>query len=228
MRIAPAPLARRRRSRRLAARRGRRRRRAGAAGRGKAIEGEVGADVVLDQVLFHAAATRQVEFAPGERVELLEGEIRAMSPVGPLHVSVVSRLIRLFAPLVGDRYQLNVQSPIFLSESSEPEPDLVLCYSRPDFYAARLPGSADIALLVEVSDTTLRYDRMEKLPLYAAAGIPEVWIVDVNARRIEQYHTPKMGAYSESRVLAEGDSITAMLGITFDLADVLGDKRSLI
>src|SRR5688500_13907972 len=100
--------------------------------------------------------------APDERAELLNGKIRTMSPVGSLLVSVVSCLIQLLAPLIGEAYQLHGQSPISLSEDSEPEPDLVLCRARPDFYAEKLPTPSDIVLLIEVSGSTLRYDRDEK------------------------------------------------------------------
>jgi Uma2 family endonuclease len=164
-------------------------------------------------------------FAPNERVELLKGEIRTMSPAGSLHVSFVSRLLLLFAPLLGNVYQINVQSPIWLSDESEPEPDIVLYRARPDFYAHELPTPADIVLIVEVSDTTLRYDRVEKLPLYAMAGVPEVWIVDVNAPLIEQYHTPVAGIYTYRVIHQHNGIIATTFGETFNANAVLGNGK---
>lgn len=162
-------------------------------------------------------------FAPDERVELLKGEIRTMSPAGPLHVSFISRLLQLLAPLLGNTYQINAQSPIWLSEESEPEPDVVLYYARPDFYAHELPTPADIVLLVEVSDTTLRYDRTEKLPLYAAATVPEVWIIEVNTPVIEQYHTPVGGIYTHRIIHQKNSVITTTFGTVFQSNDLLGN-----
>jgi hypothetical protein len=124
-----------------------------------------------------------------DRVELLEGEIVQMGPIGSRHASCVKRLVDIFIPLqVGRKVILSVRDPIELGEHSEPQPDLTVLKPRPDFYAKAHPGPADVFLLVEVADlsacnaqagTSAAYDRDMKVPLYAQAGVPEVWVVDV-------------------------------------------------
>ena len=146
-----------------------------------------------------------------ERVELLEGVIVAMSPMGSRHVATVNRFNRMFAESVGRQAIVQVQSSIVLDDQNSPEPDLVLLRERPDFYESELPGPSDVLLLIEVSDSTTGYDRRGKLPLYALAGIPEVWlaVVQENVRRLEVYTEPDTdGArYATMRTLGLDDTI---------------------
>ncbi|HUF73627.1 MAG TPA: Uma2 family endonuclease [Gammaproteobacteria bacterium] len=127
---------------------------------------------------------------PGERVELIEGEIIDMPPIGSRHAGTVNHLSRILQRAVGDNAIVQVQNPIRLSEYSEPEPDIALVLPRVDFYKSAHPGPGDVLLVIEVADTTLVYDRTIKAPLYARHGIPECWIVDVEGRKLERYRAP--------------------------------------
>ncbi|GIW50689.1 MAG: hypothetical protein KatS3mg081_0044 [Gemmatimonadales bacterium] len=128
-----------------------------------------------------------------DRVELLEGELVAMAPIGSRHATCVRRLNYLLSRGVGERAIVDVQNPIRLSEYSEPQPDLALLKPRPDFYAAAHPGPEDVLLVVEVAETSADYDREVKIPLYARAGIPEVWLVDLAGAQIETFRQPAQG-----------------------------------
>lgn len=139
-------------------------------------------------------------FNEDDRVELIEGEILEMTPVGARHVRYVNRLTMLlasFASEVDKGYVVSVQNPVRLNDRVEPQPDLALLRETSDVGALPIPD--DVLLLIEVSNTSLDYDREMKLPLYARAGIPEVWIVDLMSERIELHARPKGGLYSESR-----------------------------
>ena len=136
-------------------------------------------------------------FKADDRVELIEGEIFDMSPIGIDHAYVVKRLNSIFMQSVGMKAIVSVQDPIHLNARSEPQPDIALLHSRDDFYSQAHPRPEDIILLVEVSDTTLRYDTEVKLPLYARHDIPEVWIVDLEHQRLEVFRRPDEGVYLE-------------------------------
>lgn len=144
-----------------------------------------------------------------DRVELLDGEVRPMSPTGPLHAALVNLLMVLLTRQLGDRAILSVQNPIQLNDYSEPQPDLSLLQPRADFYAAAHPRPDDILLVIEVGDSTLAYDRSEKLPRYAQAGIPEVWLIDVERHAVEQYTHPRNGRYHQFQLAEQGDQVTA-------------------
>ena len=110
-----------------------------------------------------------------DRVELIEGEIIDMAPIGSRHAGYVMMLTERMGRAIGDRAILGVQSPVVMSERSEPQPDLALLRRRADFYQINHPRAADALLLVEVADTTVRLDLEVKLPLYARSGVREVW-----------------------------------------------------
>lgn len=135
-------------------------------------------------------------FGEDDRVELLDGQIYVMSPIGSEHASCVDRLTRLFVRRAGDDVIVRIQNPIRLNEASEPEPDLALLHPRDDAYASEHPGPEDTMLVVEVADTSLSFDRDVKLPLYAAAGLPEVWLVDLEADTIHVYRDPSDDRYT--------------------------------
>lgn len=134
--------------------------------------------------------------APELRVELIEGEIVDTSPIGLAHASRVSRLNRLLSLAVGERALVWPQNPVILGDRSAPEPDLVLLRWRDDYYAETQPGPEDLLLIVEVSDTSLVYDRDIKLPLYARFQIPEVWILDIQGGHLEIHREPDAGRYT--------------------------------
>jgi Uma2 family endonuclease len=139
-----------------------------------------------------------------DRVELVEGEIYEMSPIGKRHAACVARLTRILTQLLQNRAIIWVQNPIRLNDFSEPQPDLCVLKPREDFYEGALPGPADVLLVIEVSDTTLEYDRQVKVPLYARAGVPEAWVVNLADGEIETYSHPAGGVYTVTDKLARG------------------------
>lgn len=134
-----------------------------------------------------------------DRVELIDGEVVEMNPIGSRHAASVSRLNRLLLGLVADRAIVRVQDPVRLSDLSEPQPDLALLKFREDFYAKGHPTPDDVLLLIEVSDSSLAFDQGTKLSLYAISGIPEVWIIDLSRNVLTSYRTPEEGAYTQQR-----------------------------
>lgn len=162
--------------------------------------------------------------SPEERVELIEGEIIKLSPIGERHASCVARLTHFLAVLLQGRAVVWVQNPLVLDDRSEPQPDVMVLRWRDDFYASAHPTPADVLLLVEVSDTTLEYDRKVKLPLYARAGIAEVWVVNLADERVETYTDPAGGAYQNASAAARGEELAArgVAGLRLPAADILG------
>jgi Uma2 family endonuclease len=142
---------------------------------------------------------------PDARVELLNGKIIDMSPISPLHGGLVKRLSRLFNLKANDRWMVSTQDPVRLAEDSEPEPDVALLKPSPDDYTGRHPRPDDVFLLIEVSDSTLDYDRAEKIPAYGRAGIAEVWIVNLTNASLEVYRDPHFTGYGSKTVLGAGD-----------------------
>jgi Uma2 family endonuclease len=165
--------------------------------------------------------------APDARVELIEGEIIDMAPMGTDHASVVNELARLFILAVGERARVHVQSAIRLDDASEPQPDLALLVPRADKYRHAHPAPADILLLIEVSDSTLRYDCDVKVPLYARHGIPEVWVVDLRNGELRWYRSPQSGNYTTQNVTRETGAmpVPALPGATVDFAGILAGSR---
>ena len=160
---------------------------------------------------------------PEARVELLDGEILDMSPIGPFHGGVVNYLNSSLSAFALGRWILAVQNPVRLDEYSEPEPDLALLKPVDDFYRTRHPGPEDVFLLIEVADTTVEKDRTVKLRLYGGAGIPEVWIVDLQELALEVYREPHLTGYSSVTVLRPGQqaSPAAFPDVAVDLAALL-------
>ena len=159
-----------------------------------------------------------------DRVELIEGEIIDMAPIGIDHASTVARLYEALVLAFAGRVTITSQSPIRLDRFSEPEPDFAVLKRREDFYATARPSIDDVLLLIEVANTSLRYDRTVKLPLYARAGIPEVWIVDLQRRIVEAYRAPMSGQYAEATTYRDGDSLALALApdITLRMSQVFG------
>jgi len=160
-----------------------------------------------------------------DRVELIDGEIIEMTPIGSRHHACVMRLDELLRrPGVPGGYIVSVQGPVQLDEGNEVQPDVALLRRRPDFYAGELPGPEDVLLIVEVSDTTLSYDRAVKLPRYARAGVPEVWIVDLEGRRIESHRALSPDGYHLSHESGPGEQARSgsVEGLSLPVDEILG------
>lgn len=159
-----------------------------------------------------------------DRVELVEGELVAMSPVGSPHAGTVNALNRLLVGAVGGRGVVSVQNSVRLDDRTEPEPDLAVLRPRADDYRSSTPGPEDVVLVVEVADTSLGYDRAVKAPLYASHGIPELWIVDLAAREVEVHRMPEGGRYAALVRVGPGGTLDPELlpGVSIPAAAVLG------
>ncbi len=150
-------------------------------------------------------------FAEGDRLELINGEIREMSPIGRKHAVCVARTTRSFQIKLGDRAFIWTQNPIRLSDHSEPQPDLAILKWRDDFYAEALPTPEDVLLIIEVSDSTIAYDRDVKGPLYAANGIPEMWLFDVNKTVVEGYSQPSASGYKRMQRYEQNETFAMLV-----------------
>ena len=151
---------------------------------------------------------------PTVRMELIEGELFDMAPIGSFHAGTVTLLTHLFTQAVGETAVISVQNPIDLSERSEPQPDLILLRPRADYYLSEHPHPRDVLLLIEVSDSTVQFDRKTKVPLYARHGIPEVWlVVGPHRRHIEVYRDvqPEQGGYRTRLQVREGTLTPVLL-----------------
>ena len=142
---------------------------------------------------------------PDARVELLEGRIIDMSPIGPFHGGVVNELNAHFNGRAKDRWIVSIQNSLHIDDFSEPQPDLTLLRPVAHKYYRRHPRAEDVFLLIEVSDSTLQYDRAGKLPVYSRAGVPEVWIVNLVDEVIEIYRQPNFSGYGSKAVLGLDD-----------------------
>ena len=161
----------------------------------------------------------------GERVELIEGEIIVMSPIGNEHAATVNVAAHFLIPVsTGRAANVRVQSHVRLDERNQPEPDVLLLKWRDDFYRYRAPAADDVLLLIEVSDTSLAYDRGVKLALYARFLVPEVWLANIPARVIEAYTEPVDGEYTVARVYRPGETVspTAFPDISLPVSQIIG------
>jgi Uma2 family endonuclease len=163
-------------------------------------------------------------FHPEARLELIEGEIIEMSPVGGRHISCVNRATALFANRLAGKAMVSVQNPIVLSRYTEPRPDILLARPRDDFYATKRISADDTLLAIEISDTTIRYDRNRKMPLYAQAGVSELWIENLSSDVVLVFRDPGPQTYSTMLTFHRGESlsIVAFPEITFTVDELLG------
>ncbi len=177
----------------------------------------------LDVTEYHRMAAVGI-LHEDDRVELIEGELVEMAPIGPPYASTVNTLNELLVAAVGQRGIVSVRNPVRLNDHSEPEPDFAVLRRRDHRYRARPPGPDDVLLLVEVADSSLRYDRSIKLPLYARHGIPEVWIVDVEHSLVEVYREPVGDGYAAVSWEGPGAVLKPALlpGVAVPVTDVLG------
>ena len=158
-----------------------------------------------------------------ERVELLEGEVVRMPPIGPGHADVVDELGRAsFSATFEREVRVRVQGPIRLDRYNEPQPDIAILQAKAGGYRHEHPTAADVLLLIEVADSSLVEDRRRKVPLYASFGVPELWLVDLQGRKIEVYRQPAGGAYGERFEMREGILRPAALpGLAVDVGPIL-------
>ncbi len=159
-----------------------------------------------------------------DRVELLQGEIIEMSPIGMQHAACVDRLNELLIRELGARAIVRVQNPIQLSTRTEPQPDFAILKRRSDFYANGHPQPQDVFALIEVSDTTIEFDRTVKAPLYAKDNIGEVWIVDLNAETVQVYREPSATGYQQVQTFRRGQALSfqAFTDLQFTVEQFLG------
>lgn len=158
-------------------------------------------------------------FAPDQRIELMDGEIIDMSPINQPHTACLLKLSRFFSqhfPL--EEYIISQQNPIELSNRSLPQPDLVIAHYRPELLEEDRITPTDIVLLLEISDSTYRYDQTVKLAQYAAANIPVYWIVNLNQRQVEVYTQPSNDQYLKAEI--HQSSFEVLENITISLDDI--------
>jgi Uma2 family endonuclease len=148
-------------------------------------------------------------FTAEDRVELIDGEIREMAPIGSHHAAIVSRLNVTLVELLKRTAILEVQNPLRLDSHNEPQPDFSIVKARDDYYETSLPEPGDTLLVIEVADSTLAYDIHDKTPRYARYMIPEVWVVDVEAKVVRVFTQPGPGGYANERVMQRGSTITS-------------------
>ena len=172
---------------------------------------------------YHAMSKAGV-LKEDDRVELIDGEIVAMSSIGPEHIGAVNSSAEFWILALAGGATVQIQGSVRLDEWNEPQPDVAILKRRDDFYRSGLAGPDDVLLLIEVSDTTLRYDRRIKLALYARFGIPEVWIANIRARAIEAYTNPVNGEYTSLQTFRRGQTITptAFPDVALPVSDIIG------
>jgi Uma2 family endonuclease len=159
-----------------------------------------------------------------DRVELIDGEIVEMTPIGAAHARCVMFLNDAFVRHVAGRAVVSPQNSLRLGTHLEPQPDLILLRPPLARYGKLIPGPPDALLVVEVADTSQQRDRVIKLPRYAAGGVPEVWIVDLEGAAVEVYRTPSPGGYRDTRRLERGDEVApaAFPDLVLAVDDILG------
>jgi Uma2 family endonuclease len=159
-----------------------------------------------------------------DRVELLNGEIIEMAPIGPRHAACVKRVSEFLHSKVKKAAIVGTQDPIELNDFSEPEPDLSLLKRRADFYAESHPTPADVLIAIEVADTSVEKDREIKLPSYARSGIPEAWLIDLYNDRIEIHYEPHQAVYQQVRIVQRGQRFASptLPQLKFKAEDILG------
>ena len=148
-------------------------------------------------------------FFEDDRVELIDGDVYEMTPIGPTHAGIVDELNELLVSRLAGKAKVRIQNPIRLGRHTEPQPDLVVARPRSSHYTDRHPEGDEVLLVIEVADSSLRYDREAKLPLYAKTGIPEAWLVDVTARTITVHTKPGADGYAVEQALERGQEVVS-------------------
>jgi Uma2 family endonuclease len=158
-----------------------------------------------------------------DRIELIEGDLIEMSPIGSYHAGIVGRLTKVLTIMAGDKAVVWPQNPLRLGTYSEPQPDVMVLKPRPDDYIDALPEPADVIVLIEVADSSIDYDRKTKLPMYARNGVKEVWIIDLNAMVLERYTLPTGDGYGHCETLDKQRTVSpiGLPELTLDLGRIL-------
>lgn len=155
-----------------------------------------------------------------EKIELINGEIINMSPTGSKHAAVVNKMSKLLHTIAKNTI-ISVQNPIAINNLSEPEPDIAILAFKENFYADAHPGPRDVLLIIEVAESSVTFDKEVKLPLYAQAGIPETWLVDLNENRIEVHKNPEQ-VYKQIEYKLPGDSLySEVIGQALNINDLV-------
>ena len=170
---------------------------------------------------YHRMAELQF-FPTGQQIELLNGEIVEMSPINSKHAFAVDQLTEWLVLHLHQHALIRVQNPVFLDEFSEPEPDLTVAKRRKDLFKTAHPRPEDILFLIEIADSSLAKDRTVKLPLYAAAGIPETWLVDLEGECVEVHTEPSANGYGKTQVFRKGEMIQTSLVKGLAVGQVIG------
>lgn len=173
--------------------------------------------------MYHVMAEHGA-FAPDERVELIDGEIREMSPIGSRHARCVKFLTSILFKLFSGQYIISVHAPIIATDDSQPQPDISVLRYREDFYKDAHPTGSDVVLVIEVADTSIEFDRSKKIPKYAAAGIPEAWLINLEAECVEVHSVAKETTYGMVRIYQRGEDVISetMPQIKLTVDDILG------
>jgi Uma2 family endonuclease len=163
-------------------------------------------------------------FGDDAHLELLEGAIYEMSPLGSPHAACVDFLINLLTEFARRRFIVRGQNPIRLNDFSEPQPDVALLRWRDDFYRHAHPTPADVLLVIEVADSTVETDRSYKMPLYAKAGIAEAWLINLPSEQVELFAAPANGAYQTSSIFKRGEEVQSQTinDLNISVSDILG------
>ncbi len=179
--------------------------------------------VPLTIEMYHTLSEQRT-FASDERLELINGEIFEMSPIGSRHARCVKLLNEFLIRHCSENSIISVQDPIELDDHSEPQPDLSILRRTADYYRDALPKAADVKLIIEVSDTSIEFDRSYKVPSYAAAGIPEVWLIDLESEHVEVHSMPSENAYGLVKIYLRGENAVSETFAEFTLPvnDILG------
>ena len=171
---------------------------------------------------FHRLAEAGI-FTEDDRIELIAGELIETAPIGDEHAGQVNWLSNDLAYRLHQRVIVATQNPIALGEHSNPQPDITLLGWRDDYYRGKCPTPEDVLLIIEIADTSVRYDREVKVPLYAEHRIPEVWLVDLQQRRVEVYRQPENSAYREVRHHRTGQIASSLVSeAVIDVAELFG------
>lgn len=163
-------------------------------------------------------------FTEDDRVELLDGEIVQMAAIGKRHAYSVLTLTEFFITRLRRRAVVSPQNPLALGETSEPQPDLMLLVPPARQYRDRLPGPSDVLLLIEVADTSASFERRVKLSLYARAGVPEVWLMDINGVAIEAHRNSSPNGYRTAQRFVKGQRLApeALPDTEMSVDEILG------
>lgn len=172
----------------------------------------------IDVEQFHRMIEAGV-FKSGDRVELIEGEMLDMTPIGPVHIGLTAELNMAFATRLGNRAIVTAQGAVVLDGRNEAYPDLLVLEVRGDFYRGSKPTPREVLLLIEVSDSSLNHDLRTKLPIYARNQVPRVWIFDIQGRQIQTFEDadPATGTYRKTQKHTEGRLAIDIAGVTIEL-----------